>query len=161
MNALTRALKIGAVATMVCACAATAGAQLPDSQHKKWDKEHEQKFDAVIKELNLTAEQQEAITKQRSEDKAAFAQMRQKNRELREAVRKELDSENTDMAKLSQLVAQTKELAGQRIDAQINGILAMKKLLTPEQFKTLNSKIKPPEGGAKKRARGSRGDDQP
>jgi Spy/CpxP family protein refolding chaperone len=138
-------------------CASTARAQLPDSEHKKMDKEFEEKFNAVIKELNLTAEQQEAITKQRSEDKANFEAMRKKNHELREAIRKELDGENTDMDKLSQLVSQTKELASQRIDGQIKGVLAMKKILTPEQFKLLSSKIKPPEG----RRHGPKGGDEP
>ena len=143
MNALTRVLRYSAAAVIIAMCATAAQAQLPESEHKKMGKKWEEKFNKVIKDLKLSPEQQKAITEQRAQDKANFQALREKTRALRDEIGKELDKADTDPAKVASLMAQMKDIAGERIEQQIKGILAMKKILTAEQFKKLNDEIKP------------------
>jgi len=142
MNKLSgnRAYSIAAAVLLVFTSAACA--QLPDSDQAKMGKNFESKFSEVIKELNLTPEQQTAITLQRSQERAKSRELRTKIKDVRDLITQELNKDSTDTAQLDLLVSRLKELTVLRIEHQIQGIVALKKILTPEQFKILSEKTK-------------------
>lgn len=68
--------------------------------------------------------------KQKESMKASFEQMKTN----REALETEIAKATPDMAKITDLQNQIKAIQGQIIDDHLNTILAVKKILTPEQF---------------------------
>ncbi|MDD5347097.1 MAG: Spy/CpxP family protein refolding chaperone [Candidatus Omnitrophica bacterium] len=98
-------------------------------------------FDAVFKELNLTPEQQQKLFGQRSFQEKQRAVLREKMSVLRKEMTAELNKEKTDRKRLKVLVDRMKVLMGERIQHRVESILALKDILTPEQFKKLNEKM--------------------
>jgi Spy/CpxP family protein refolding chaperone len=142
MNRLSGLSRYGIAAVMTVVFASAAYAQLPEGDHAKMGRNWEERFSAIIKELNLSPEQQQAITQQRAQEKARSQELRQKMKAVRDEITLELNKDVTDTAKLDSFISRMKELTGERIEQQIKGILALKKILTPEQFKELNEKRK-------------------
>jgi Spy/CpxP family protein refolding chaperone len=140
MKALSRLSGYGTAAAMILIFTTMACAQLPEGSRSKMGKGWEDRLNEVIKELNLTPKQQEAITQQRTRERAQSQELRQRIKAVRDQITQELNKQTTDTARVDLLVAQLKELTGQRIEQQIKGIIALKKILTPDQFKTLNEK---------------------
>ena len=142
MSTLSKFVGLTGVVAMMLIFNSMAFAQLPEGEHSKMGENWEARFNEIIKELNLSPEQQQAISLQRTQEKAKSQQLRQKMKSVRNEITLELDKEATDMIKVSSLVAQLKELTGNRIEQQIQGIMSLKKILTPLQFKALNEKRK-------------------
>jgi Spy/CpxP family protein refolding chaperone len=139
MNRMRKVSKNIAEAVMIILVFTSAAlAQLPDSDQVAREKDREARFNEIVKELNLTPEQKQAMTQQRSEERSRSGELRQKIRSLRDQITKELDKEVSDKAALDLLVGQLKELTAQRIEHQIGEIIALKQILTPDQFKKLN-----------------------
>jgi Spy/CpxP family protein refolding chaperone len=140
MKILAKFIGYSSIAVMLFVFTSMACAQLPETDHAKTDKKRDDKFAEIVKELKLTAEQQQAVTLQRSQEKAQSQELRQKTRAVRDQITQELNNENTDIVKVNELVSQLKELTARRIEQQIQGIMSLKLILTPAQFKTLNEK---------------------
>lgn len=90
-------------------------------------------FEEMSKELGLSAEQKEALAKQRESSRPKLDELRQKSRAAREALRAELDKAKPDEARISELVSDLKSYAGDKVQIMVDRMLAMKKVLTPEQ----------------------------
>ncbi len=122
-----------------------------------------------LKDLDLTAEQQEKIDAQRKEQRAAMRAMRDALKAKHEELRAEIDKEKSDPAKIEGIAAELKKLEAQRIDQEVKGILRMKETLTPEQFQKLGSMREERRGGRRGRmgkgprgrGRGERPDEEP
>jgi Spy/CpxP family protein refolding chaperone len=142
MNALAKFLGCSVAATMIFVFTAMACAQLPEADHTKMGKSWDERFNEIIKELNITPAQQQAISQERAQEKAKALELRQQLKSVREEITRELDQEATDTSKVNSLVAQMKELTGNRIEQQVQGIMSLKKILTPAQFKALSEKSK-------------------
>ena len=88
----------------------------------------------VFAELNLTAGQQEKLQAnrqlQREEIRRLKAAIRQKQTELN----KSLSASGATIAAVQPLANEIKSLEAQVVDQRINGIFAVKQILTPEQF---------------------------
>ncbi|MFA6218092.1 MAG: hypothetical protein WDL87_10630 [Candidatus Omnitrophota bacterium] len=97
-------------------------------------------FEKTIKELNLTPQQQEQIAAQKKKEKEASGENRARMKELRDQLRVELDKPTVDKARIHLLISEMKVLAGKRIENKVEGILALKEILSSEQFKALNEK---------------------
>jgi Spy/CpxP family protein refolding chaperone len=105
---------------------------------EKTGKGREALFEKTIKELNLTPQQQERIAAQKKKEKEDSVENRARMKELRDQLRVELDKPSVDKARIHSLTSGMKVLAGKRIEKKVEGILALKEILTPEQFKALN-----------------------
>jgi Spy/CpxP family protein refolding chaperone len=140
MQKRSKLLGYSVAAAIMFFIASGAYAQLPEGDQAKKGKNWDARFSEIIKELNLTQEQQQAITKQRSQEKAQSQELRQKIKSVRDEITSELNKDATDTAKVNSLVAQLKVLTGNRIEQQIQGIMFLKNILTPAQFKALNEK---------------------
>jgi Spy/CpxP family protein refolding chaperone len=115
-----------------------AYAARPDSdpaQEKGFKDKRDAKIEELYKELNLTADQrtqlEENKAKNREQMKALFQAMGEKG----DALREELQKETLNMEKITQLNNELKVLEGQMLDHRLGGILEVRKILSPEQFK--------------------------
>ena len=75
--------------------------------------------------------------KHREEMKALFNQRKEKET----AIRNELQKEGLNTGKITQLNDDLKVLDAQMLDHRLEGILEVRKILTPEQFKKFMTKM--------------------
>jgi Spy/CpxP family protein refolding chaperone len=109
------------------------------------DKEFEKKFgpgkEDIFKDLNLTVQQTKMLEENKNENKAEvealFSQMKQKEAAMRE----ELQKPKLDMTKITKINGELKKLQAEMIDGRLEGILAVRKILSPEQFKKFTQKM--------------------
>lgn len=111
-------------------------------RQERTDREQD-RFDETIKQLGLTPEQRQKLDEQRKDEKAQAEQLRTKMQETHQALARELDKDQPDRKKVRALIRQMKAILGARLENKVDGILAMKTILTPEQLKKLNEKAKP------------------
>jgi len=112
--------------------------------------EHAQKMDKIIDELGLSSVQKDEIKKQRADFAAKSKELREKIRSTRSELKNELDKPTADKARLDGLTGDLKTLVGQQIQNRVDSVIAMKQVLTPEQFgkmKNLVEKRKKGYGG--------------
>ena len=103
-------------------------------------------------ELGLTPEQREAIKAQKEESKTKIKEVQEELRTSRKALHEELKKPETDRTAIDNIVYRMKEAQGELIDQRVNRFLAMKKILTPEQFHKMGEmkEAKKKEWGEKK-----------
>lgn len=136
--------KIMAVLTVVGLMAAGpvayAGTKGDDSEGGKGYQHGERK--EFMKELNLTSEQKEKLKAQREakkeNNKATREQLKTKMQTLHETIAKP----GTTRADVNELVGEVSALKGQMFSQQIDGVFAMKQILTPEQFAEMQAQRK-------------------
>jgi len=119
---------------------------------EKRDAKHQQFY----KELNLTEEQKKLLednkNKHREQMKALFSGMREKTALMRQ----ELQKDELNMEKLNQIQNELKALQTQMLDHRLQGILEVRKILTPQQFKKFLTKTEDHKGHAQHKREGSK-----
>ena len=100
-----------------------------------------ERFEAMVKELNLTPEQQLQIASLKNKEKESGVDLMQKMKDCRMRLSQELDKGSIDKAKVYSNIAEMKELIGKRIEQRVDRIIALKEILTPEQFKAFSAKM--------------------
>ena len=85
----------------------------------------------------LTAMLDENKSKHREGMKAFFNAIKG----TRDSMRRELQKEKLDMAKINQINDEMKKLEAQMSDRRLEGILEVRKILSPEQFKKFTEKM--------------------
>ena len=123
----------------------------PPPQKKAFWGKGEKGRQALYKDLNLTDEQKRLLEENRKnrkeEARAMFENMKQK----RSLMKEELQKENLDMTKISGINNELKELQAKMLDHRLNGILEVRKILTPEQFRKFLAKSGERRGHLKNR----------
>jgi len=94
----------------------------------------------IMKTLNLAPEQKAQIEKQRSASRQAWSELRDKLRTKRLELKQELEKPNIDRNRINTIIAEIKNLTGEQLELRVNNILAMKQVLTPEQFKKIQER---------------------
>jgi Spy/CpxP family protein refolding chaperone len=97
----------------------------------------------IVSELNLTPEQGEEIKNQRSEHRRIKKQLSHSLREKQKELKAELEKEVSDRGKVDRISKDIKQLQGERVDHRIEGVLQMKEILTPEQYRKFHQKTRP------------------
>lgn len=130
-------------------CSGVVYAQGPESgsaPSKEMMEKMNARRDQLYKELNLTDEQKKALeenkNRHREESKALFEQMRAK----RDLMREELQKDKLDMGKINQLQNELKQSQSQMSDQRLQGILEVRKILTPDQFKKFMANMEDQKG---------------
>lgn len=128
-------------AGILCAALlATAAYAQPDDRPNRPDKmgrkdRMESRFKQMDKELGLTADQENKLEEHRKshreESRQLFEQMRQK----REALEVEMEKPDLNMDKINAIHSDLKNVQSKMADQRLEGILEVRKILTPEQFK--------------------------
>ena len=84
--------------------------------------------------LNLTSEQQEKLRDNRKKQEEQISRLSNQLKEKRQILQQELKKSSVTKESLAPVITELKSLQAQLIDIRIEGILAVKQLLTPEQF---------------------------
>ncbi len=95
-----------------------------------------------FKELNLTPEQKEKINAQREAKKNSNKAAREELKTKMQALQDEIAKPGTTRADVNGLVDQVSALKGQMFSRKIDGVFAMKEILTPEQFAKMQTQRK-------------------
>ena len=93
-----------------------------------------QKKEQMFKELNLTPEQQKKLDENREVQRLEMEKLHNALKEKQAKLQEELKNSAVSKATLEPLVNEIKSLQAKLIDNRVNGILAVKEILTPEQF---------------------------
>ena len=111
----------------------------------------------IFKQLNLTPEQQQKLGENRKAQREKMAQLLQAVKEKREELRKDLESATVTRDAVQPLVSDIKSLEAQLVDNRVNGIFAVKEILTPEQFAQFSQIMEKRKDGMAKRFQGRPG----
>ena len=98
-------------------------------------------FKKMAEELQLTPQQKAALEKDREEFSAKSKALRDKMQITRKSLKEELDKAATDKARVESLVTELKNLYSQQIQYRVDKVMAMKQILTPEQFNKMKSSM--------------------
>jgi Spy/CpxP family protein refolding chaperone len=148
---INRSLAMAVVALMVlsqaCVYAGEEGNTAQGANNK------EAHFKKMSEELKLTPQQSEQLTKQREEFASKSKDLRDKMQAARTGLKAELDKPAPDKAAVDGLVAEMKNMTGQQIQNRVDKVMAMKQILTPEQFSKMGESMKD-----RKHEKGEKGD---
>jgi len=102
-------------------------------------KEARQKF---LDSLNLTDEQKEKLKEQNAVYKDKNKELKKQIRAKRKELRDELNKGTIDKKKIYPIVSQISSLSAQQLRQMVDRIISTKEILTPEQFKEFQEKVK-------------------
>jgi Spy/CpxP family protein refolding chaperone len=119
------------------------------------DKEgkHGKMFEKMTKDLNLTADQQAKLKANKEAQHEKMKALRDAIKANRAKFKEALARPGATRADLEPVIAEKKSLQSQMIDQRVDGILAVKAILTPEQFNKMQEKFE-----KRMDERGERGD---
>ena len=109
---------------------------------------------AIVKALNLTPEQEHKLQENRKAQRQELAGLMEAIREKQEKLQSELKDPKATRAKLQPLIAEIKSLQVRLIDQRINGIFAVKEILTAEQFAKFQELVAKKDGKMQRPASG-------
>lgn len=115
--------------------AALSLAQAENPGAKGFTQEHSgQWIQGIYSQLDLTPDQKKQLEANKQQHRAKMQIIRQEMKADREAFKKELMKPQLDMSKINQIHNQVKSLQNQMEDEKLGSILAVRAILTPEQF---------------------------
>jgi Spy/CpxP family protein refolding chaperone len=94
----------------------------------------EQRIREIYSQLNLTDDQKKQLETNKQEHRAKMESARQEIKVDKEALRQDLMESQLDRPKINRIHDQIKSLQSQMEDDKLNSILAIRAILTPEQF---------------------------
>jgi Spy/CpxP family protein refolding chaperone len=120
---------------------ASADSEKMDGMRSKWHEKMEARHQELFKDLGLNDQQKKALEDNKDKNRGQSKAMRQSMHEKMTQLRQELQKDTLDMGKINQIQGELKALQGQLLDQRLAGILEVRKILTPEQFKTFSEKM--------------------
>lgn len=105
--------------------------------------------DRIFKELDLTSEQQAKLTENRQAQYEKTKELFKAIKEREEKLREVFNDPKATRITVESVVKEIKSLQAELIDNRVNGILAVRTILTPEQFAKFNQMIKKRKGEMK------------
>lgn len=106
----------------------------------KGSKHGKGKFEEMMKDLNLTQEQKDKLKAQREAQKESQKAAREQMKTKMEALHALIAKPGTTRADVNGLLSEVSALKDQMFTQRIDGIFAMKQILTPEQFTKMEAK---------------------
>jgi len=94
----------------------------------------ERRIKGIYDQLNLTADQRTQLQQNKGAHRAQMKSFREQEKLLRQAFRQELMKPQLDMDKINALHTRIKALESQTADERLNSFLAVRKILTHQQF---------------------------
>ena len=93
-----------------------------------------QRIQEIYNQLNLTDAQKKQLEANKRQHRAKSQSVRQEMKIYREALQQELMRPQLDLSKINAIHNQIKSLQSQMEDDRLSSILAVRAILTPEQF---------------------------
>jgi len=111
----------------------------------------ENRYEAAGNRLNLNAAQKEKLKTLRQNQKQQMTELRQSLKEARAKLKEQLDNPAATRESITPLANDVKTILAKMVDQRIEGILAVKSILTPDQFNQLqaNQKSRQDERGCR------------
>ena len=101
----------------------------------------DQRIEQMHDELGLTPEQRKKLKVHRESKKENRRAFREKIRAKRQALRAELQKPDVNRQRVNALHNEIKQLMNQGADERLEGILYVREVLTPEQYKQFSEKM--------------------
>jgi Spy/CpxP family protein refolding chaperone len=117
-----------------------------DGAGKDWEAHREAHFKEMRDKLGLSPDQEKQLQENRKTNQGKMKALREENQTKREALRTELEKPDLDIARINALKAELKDVHNRMDDQRLDGILAVRKILTPDQFKKFSEMIREGEG---------------
>lgn len=115
----------------------------PNSDRKGEFRKHaEGRMQELLKDLNLSEGQKKLLEEHRTKHREEMGALRKSMRDLREQMHQELQKQDLDMGKINELLGKIKETQAKIFDYRLEGILAVHRILTPEQYKKFAEEMK-------------------
>jgi Spy/CpxP family protein refolding chaperone len=134
MTKLKKAL-LGCVGLYIFAALSLVQAQGVPPEESPSAKMHSgEHIQEIYSQLNLTDDQKKQLDANKQQHRARTEISRQELKKDKEALRQEIMSAQLDMVKINKIHQQIKDLQAQMEDDKLNSILAVRAILTPEQF---------------------------
>jgi len=111
-----------------------------DQKRSGFDKE--KMSEKMVEQLDLTEEQKGLIKQHQASHREKMKSLMETLKEKKTRLRQELEKTDINKKRLTTLVNEIKPLLGRQLDMRVEGILAMKEILTPEQFQKFQELIK-------------------
>jgi Spy/CpxP family protein refolding chaperone len=124
--------KLGTVAFCALLWTAAASAQPPQ---KGRSQAREARMEEIHRRLGLTPEQSQKLKDHRKSHKEEARRIHEQLREKRQALKEELEKPDYNPERIKQMHGEMKDLRNKKDDLRLNGILEVRKILTPDQFK--------------------------
>ena len=121
---------------------------------KEHRKEWQVKRAKMFKELGITEEQRQALKAHKESHRGAMNALREQIKEKHKAFRQSLEDPNVDESTISAVNNEIKTLTNSLSDNRLNGVLEVRKILTPEQFQKFNKMHKKKRNGGHKGSHG-------
>jgi len=131
---MSKAKRLVIALAIVFFATSLAYAQVPGGAKQHNDKQRE----SILKELNLTSEQQQKLEENRKAQREDMTKLQQAIKEKHAKLQEELKNPAITRSTVEPLVNEIKSLQAQLIDHRINGIFTVKEILTQEQFVKFN-----------------------
>ncbi len=94
----------------------------------------EQRTQEIYSRLNLTGDQKKQLEANKQQHRAKMQNSRQGIKADKEALKEQLMKPTLDMPKINQIHEQIKSLQNQMEDDKLSSIIAVRAILTPEQY---------------------------
>lgn len=120
---------------------APEGGPAPDRK-QEFRKQGEDRMQELLKDLNLSDEQKKLLDEHRTKHREGMGTLRKNMRDLRQAMHQELQKQELDMNTINDLQGKMKETQTKILDYRLEGILAVHKILTPEQYKKFSEEMR-------------------
>jgi Spy/CpxP family protein refolding chaperone len=125
----------GVVFSVLCL---TAGLR---AEEGAWEPPKEDRMEAMEKDLGLSPEQKEKLKAHRQSHRQAAKALFEQLKAKRDALRQELEKPSVDDSRVQAIHGELKALHDKMADHRLAGILEVRKILTPEQFKKFSEKV--------------------
>jgi protein CpxP len=93
-----------------------------------------QRVQEIFKQLNLTDDQKNQLEVNKKQHRAIMEKSREDMKTAKDSLKEELMKPQLDMSKINELHGQIKAILSQTEDSKLSSILAVRAILTPEQF---------------------------
>ena len=131
-----------------------------DSSRQKPDQVRKEIVTRLVEELDLTTVQKEQLTEHFQAQKAEGAKLRKALQANRKEIKDVLDDYNSKRGKISKIVAEIKKVEAKLIDKRVEGILAIREILTEDQFNELHEKLAARQKSMKRRSNNDQEEDR-
>ena len=106
----------------------------------------EGRYEKMAKELNLTADQQAKLKANKEAQAEKMKALHEAMKANRAKFKEALKQPGTTKQSMEPIVAETKSLQAQMVDQKVDSILAVKGILTQEQFEKFQKKFEEKKG---------------
>ena len=127
-------VSLGFIGVYLLAALSLAHAENPGTDGASQKARYGQRIQGIYNQLNLTDDQKRQLEANKQQHRSKMESARQAIKADKEAFKEEMMKPQLDMPKITALHHQIKAVLSQMEDDKLSSILAVRAILTPEQF---------------------------